>query len=327
MNDQKRNGTPPLPPAPPQSTLPSGSGRGALPQYIPNNVRAEKREKLRQDQSGDITSIPRLIKRDLPHHQSTAKVSIVRKNLVNKLALHDWFHMLLRWTTTFSISILLLVWTFAIIVFALIYMYDDKINPLVECGLGAAGDPIGFNGAFAFSLETCTTVGYGLPNSTNGFFEQSCTSLQAIIYFQMVWSMMFNAFLFSFFFSRLSRSQERSVQVLFSNKAIIERKNGKWVIHIRVYDLDSSLSLVEAHARMYCVSWNEYAKQKSEDLQPQLLQTMRILHPNDELDSSLFPSIPSTITHHIDAYSPLTPSYFRKEANVLHGHGLVYVYI
>jgi len=274
----------------------------------------------------NLSSIPRLIKRNLPHHQSKQQLSVLRKNPFfsgpNWAVANDWFHIMLRWSTSFSLLFLLTAWTVNILFFALIYKWFDESDPKVECGLGEVDSPISFNAAFAFSLETCTTVGYGLPNSTNGFFEPNCGVLQVMIYFQMVCSMMSNAFLFAFFFARLGRCDQRGVQVLFSNKAIIEKRNGKWMIHFRVYDMDSSQPLVEASTRMYCASWKDYTKQKDDEIQPQLLQTMRILHPNDEFGAALFTSIPTTVTHHIDAYSPVAPAHIRKGANVVHGHGL-----
>jgi hypothetical protein len=84
-----------------------------------------------------------------------------------------------------SLFLLLLSWTFVIIVFAGFYMAVNQRDPQINCGLGPSGNPIHFPGAFAFSLETCTTVGYGLPSSPNAIFE-NCPSLQMTIYFQMV---------------------------------------------------------------------------------------------------------------------------------------------
>lgn len=93
-----------------------------------------------------------------------------------------------------------------------------------------------------------TTVGYGLPSSVSGAspwvvlgccvrfsltrfdwvsfrertaFFQNCPQLQVAIYFQMVWSMMFNAFLFAFFYSRIGRGEIRGIQVVFSKHAIV----------------------------------------------------------------------------------------------------------
>lgn len=150
---------------------------------------------------------PRFIARNLPFFQSRNRVNVTHNQgfKIFLLLYHDWFHVLLRMPTWQSVPMLLAGWTSLIIVFAGLYVWVDNKNPEISCGLGAEGAPIKFGPAFAFSLETCTTVGYGLPNGVNAFFEGGCASLVAVIYFQMIWSMMFNAFLFAFFYSRLAK--------------------------------------------------------------------------------------------------------------------------
>ena len=50
---------------------------------------------------------------------------------------------------------------------------------------------------------------------------------------------------------------------------------------------------------------------------------MRLLQPNDDLGGMLFTSVPTTLTHHIDAYSPLTPPHLRDNNDTLvERHGL-----
>ena len=110
--------------------------------------------------------------------------------------------------------------------------------------------------------------------------------------------MMFNGFLFAFMFARLARCESRAVQVLFSNKAIIEIQDGKWYLHVRLFDMDSAQPIIEARIRMYCVSWKGYEEQIKESIQPHLLHHMRLLTPNDELGSMLYPSVPNNVTHH-----------------------------
>ena len=128
--------------------------------------------------------------------------------------LEDWFHVLLRVRTWVALLLLVICWTTVLLIFAAVYMWVDRLAPDVNCGLSNPDDgkTIHFQGAFAFSLETSTTVGYGLPNGTNGFFE-NCVELQVAIYFQMLTSMTFNAFLLSFVFASVSRSQTRGAQV------------------------------------------------------------------------------------------------------------------
>jgi hypothetical protein len=268
----------------------------------------------------DNDTPPRLVKRNLPNFQSVNTLDIANRNLEWNLTYrYDFFHAILRWTTWISVASLISIWTVLILAFATVYQYIDQLRPLEDCGLGSKGDPIDFNGAFAFSLETCTTVGYGLPGGGDAFFS-NCPGLQLTIYFQMVCSMLFNAFLFAFFFARLARAEQRGHQVLFSNKAIVEYRNGKWLFHARIYDLDASQPVVEAHVRMYALSWKMYEQQI--ELQPHLLHTMRLLQPDDELGSFLFTSVPATVSHHIDVYSPLAPAHLRDNHNVVQKNGL-----
>ena len=134
--------------------------------------------------------------------------------------------------------------------------------------------------------------------------------------------MLFNGFLFAFLFARLARCEQRGAQVLFSNKAIMEVRDGKWMMHVRIYDFDASQPVVEAHVRMYCVSWRDYERQTRDLVQPHLLHHMRILQPTDELGANLFTSIPANVTHHIDAFSPLAPIRIRKRMKHLGHSGL-----
>ena len=209
---------------------------------------------------------------------------------------YDWFHVLLRQPTWLSLLALIGVWTAMILVFAGVYVAVDK-KDTHGCGLGADGDPIEFGPAFAFSLETCTTVGYGLPNSVNSFFDSRCGYLQFVIYLQMVWSMMFNAFLFAFFYNRLGRCEARAVQVVLANQAVVNLSpNGQVRFQIRIFDVDAGHPVVEAHVRLLAVH-------KRAPVPRQL----RLLQPNDELGGNLFLSLPTVVAHHIDVYSLLHP--------------------
>ena len=79
--------------------------------------------------------------------------------------------MLLRFRTVVSLSMFVAIWTLFLLFFAGLYVYVDSKDPEIDCGLGKVPHPIKFAGAFAFSLETTTTVGYGIPNGGNAFFE------------------------------------------------------------------------------------------------------------------------------------------------------------
>ncbi|GMI37927.1 hypothetical protein TrCOL_g8819 [Triparma columacea] len=243
----------------------------------------------------------RLCVRDLPFHQSSNKLRIrnSKRARMGRLLSEDWFHVFLRLTTIESITYLIVCWTVFILIFAGFYVAADTVQPDVDCGLTKNSNEIlGFSAAFAFSLETTTTVGYGLPGSSNAFFE-GCPELQVVIYFQMLFSILFNAFLFAFFFARVARCETRGIQVVFGQKAIIKRlRDGRFTFNFRVYDVDSRCPLVEAHVRLYAIK-------KDIGERDMKFEVMRLSSPNDDLGAVIYPSLPSVVSHTIDSYSPI----------------------
>ena len=101
----------------------------------------------------------------------------------------DYFHIFLTYPTPYITLVLLLLWTASIMFFALVYFLVDRLDPSVQCGLAQATDDdvvvnIAFYTSVAFSLETGTTVGYGLPGASDAFFND-CPGVQVAIYFQV----------------------------------------------------------------------------------------------------------------------------------------------
>ena len=154
-----------------------------------------------RDNNDTSSPMKRLVVRDLPYHQSSNSLRVRHqmspkhsKKYTRSLPLRfffwyieDWFHVFLRFRTIISGFFIVVIWTCFLLIFAAVYMHVDAEYPKENCGLGRVGKPISFHGAFAFALETATTVGYGLPNGTNGFFL-NCPHLQITIYFQMMFS-------------------------------------------------------------------------------------------------------------------------------------------
>ena len=103
-----------------------------------------------------------MVERNLTYHQSKNKIHISNvngKDMIWTLLMRDWFHVLLRYPFGLSILGLLTIWTCMILFFAGAYVWVDSKYDDLDCGLGQPGDPIKWGTAFAFSLETCTTVG------------------------------------------------------------------------------------------------------------------------------------------------------------------------
>ena len=134
--------------------------------------RRHQQQQHQQQRSHSTVFLPRLVERDLSYNQSRNRVAVKNSNHRNlgiyRLLVLDWFHVFLRIPVWVSITLLLAIWTLVIVLFALLYVKIDKTWLEEDCGLGEPNLPIAFGTSFAFSLETCTTVGYGLPGSNNG---------------------------------------------------------------------------------------------------------------------------------------------------------------
>ena len=107
--------------------------------------------------------LPRLITRDYPYHQSSNRVQVFNKHkrVIFRLFIKDWFHVILRVPTYISGPLIIFFWYLMIWAFAWIYRLVDSSNFNLDkdCGLGEPGIPLSMPAAYAFSLETCTTVG------------------------------------------------------------------------------------------------------------------------------------------------------------------------
>jgi hypothetical protein len=122
---------------------------------------SEVLEDLETGRKMRMEDLPRLVLRNRPFHQSDNKVHI-QHNLgwrVFTLLRFNWFHAFLRRPFHQSLLLLMSAWTGAILIFAGIYVWYDQLDTSISCGLGKVDEPMTFGPAFAFSLETCTTVG------------------------------------------------------------------------------------------------------------------------------------------------------------------------
>ena len=151
-------------------------------------------EVLNEEEFDYEDETPRLVRRNLPFNQSRNVIQVKHNQgttKIGRLIRHDFFHVLLRlpaWKTTL---LLLGIWTAIILVWAAAYIAVDNSEQNDVCNIGLDGKPASYYTAFAFSLETCTTLGYGLPNSVNSFFEH-CPAFQFTVFLQMTMSMFFN---------------------------------------------------------------------------------------------------------------------------------------
>lgn len=107
------------------------------------------------------------------------------------------------------------------------------------------------------------------------------------------------------------------MQCIFSNKAIVTFEGNQVRFMFRTFDVDSVHPVVEAHVRLYGVTKDRPVP-----------RPLRTLQPDDERHAMLFLSLPQVISHHIDVYSLLHPSWSDDDhpadaANSHNNRGLV----
>lgn len=155
---------------------PTGDGFVEREQPIARNIASN---------STNSPEFPRLILRNLPFSQSRNRVRIEHNQGIKIFSLlrYDWFHVFLRIPTGHSFMLMITVWTIVLVIFARLYVWSDASTPNPDCRLGPSGPvrlPIKFRGAFAFSLQTCTT-----GTIKHGF---NCMVLDLILSKYFIWA-------------------------------------------------------------------------------------------------------------------------------------------
>jgi len=151
-----------------------------------------------------------------------------------------------------------------------------------------------FSSAFLFSLETLTTIGYGYRGIT-----ENCPSAIITVVIQSVFGCILDAFMIGLIFAKLSRPKRRADTLLFSENAVINMKNGKLCLMIRIANLRKS-HLIETSVRMLYVH-----SRKTEEGEYIPLEQIELNNDTGDDINSMFLVTPQTIYHPIDEESPL----------------------
>lgn len=151
-----------------------------------------------------------------------------------------------------------------------------------------------FTSSFLFSLETQTTIGYGFR-----VINEVCPSAIFTVVVQSIFGCIIDAFMIGLIMAKISRPKKRAETLLFSEKAVISKRDGELCLMIRVGNLRKS-HLVEATIRM------QYLHSRT-TLEGEFIPLEQIdLYLDLKNDSDrLFLVTPQTISHPITEQSPL----------------------
>lgn len=149
-------------------------------------------------------------------------------------------------------------------------------------------------GAFLFSLETQTTIGYGYRCIT-----EECPSAIVLLIIQLLITTAMEIFITGTFLAKVARPKKRGETIRFSQHAVIANHDGRPSLMIRVANMRKSLLLgcqVTGKLLQPCV--------------PKAGETVRLDQKNvsfsvDTASESPFLILPLTFYHIIDDESPL----------------------
>lgn len=148
--------------------------------------------------------------------------------------------------------------------------------------------------AFLFSIETQTTIGYGLRCVT-----EECPVAVFMVVAQSIVGCIIDSFMIGAIMAKMARPKKRAQTLLFSHNAVVALRDGKLCLMWRVGNLRKS-HIVEAHVRAQLIK-------------PRVTEEGEYI-PLDQIDidvgfdkglDRIFLVSPITILHEIDEASPL----------------------
>ncbi|XP_066515320.1 ATP-sensitive inward rectifier potassium channel 12 [Hoplias malabaricus] len=207
-----------------------------------------------------------------------------------------WRYLLMIFCTTFLASWLI----FGVIFYSVSLAHGDfNPNNVVQGSSEGQLKPClqhveGFVGAFLFSIETQTTIGYGWR-----YVTEECPVAVVIVVIQSIVGCIIDAFMIGTIMAKMARPKKRNQTLMFSNNAVIALRDGKLCLMWRVGNLRKS-HIVEAHVRAqlirpYVTAEDEFIPLEQTDLNVGY----------DEGTDRLFLVSPLVIIHEIDEDSPL----------------------
>ncbi|XP_041751193.1 ATP-sensitive inward rectifier potassium channel 15 [Coregonus clupeaformis] len=216
-----------------------------------------------------------------------------------KLYLHDiWttvVDMKWRYKLTLFSSTFVTTW----FLFGVIFYFIGMGNGDYEGELLSNHTPCIMNvetltGAFLFSLESQTTIGYGFR-----YITDECPLAIFVLVFQLVTTGLAEIFVTGAFLAKLARPKKRAETIKFSQSAVICRHDGKLCLMVRVANMRKSL-LIQCQLIGKLLSPNV-----TEEGEKTLIHQTAVDFYMDSCGECPFLILPLTFYHVLDESSPL----------------------
>uniref|UniRef100_A0A3B3ZZU8 Potassium inwardly rectifying channel subfamily J member 16 n=1 Tax=Periophthalmus magnuspinnatus TaxID=409849 RepID=A0A3B3ZZU8_9GOBI len=195
----------------------------------------------------------------------------------------------IRWRVMFLLFALsyILSWLFFGIFFWVIAIAHGDVQNTTS--IPCVYEVRSFTAAFLFSLETQTTIGYGFRGMT-----ENCMLAIVVVTVQDVMSCFIDTFVIGIVVAKMASARKRAQTIGFSHCAVVNLRNSILCLSWRVGDFRRN-HLVEGTARAQIVRSTVHSTGKVDVTYQDLVLEQ----------SHIILAMPTTITHHMDATSPL----------------------
>lgn len=217
-----------------------------------------------------------------------------------KLYLHDiWttvVDMKWRYKLTLFASTFVMTWFIFGVIFYFIGMGNGDFDPDLSANRTACVVNVKtLTGAFLFSLESQTTIGYGLR-----YISEECPLAIFTLVAQLVITGLAEIFVTGAFLAKLARPKKRAETIKFSKSAVICRRAGKLCLMVRVANMRKSLLI-------QCQLTGKFLQSNvTEEGEKTQIHQSSVDFFMDSSGECPFLILPLTFYHVLDEHSPLT---------------------
>ncbi|KAM9320853.1 ATP-sensitive inward rectifier potassium channel 15 [Gastrophryne carolinensis] len=200
-----------------------------------------------------------------------------------------------RYKLTLFAATFFLTWCFfGAIYFGIAFIHGDVHNSQSSNHTPCVMNVDSFTGAFLFSLESQTTIGYGFR-----FITEECPVAIILLVVQLVITTLIEIFITGTFLAKIARPKKRAETIKFSNKAVITKHNGKMCLVVQVANMRKSLLI---QCQLYGKLLHTYETKEGEKI---LLKQDNLSFHVDSSSESPFLILPLMFYHVLDDNSPL----------------------
>ncbi|XP_074070102.1 ATP-sensitive inward rectifier potassium channel 15 [Macrotis lagotis] len=199
-----------------------------------------------------------------------------------------WRYKLSLFAATFVVTWFL----FGVIYFVIAFIHGDlEQSPNQTACITKVNS---LTGAFLFSLESQTTIGYGVR-----FITEECPHAIFLLVIQLVITTLIEIFITGTFLAKIARPKKRAETIKFSHCAVITKHNGKLCLVIQVANMRKSL-LIQCQ-----LSGKLLKTHLTKEGERILLNQASVKFHVDSSSESPFLILPMTFYHVLDETSPL----------------------